>query len=277
MAELNPFAKIVILSEEMQAFIVNINQPIQFRNYSKDAVDYTWDFGDGSLKSTEYEPTHTFTAVGEYTVSLDARNAVGLSDVFFIRLVVVSNGTGLVAGVFGDPKESCRLASPVNIDIATGGLIMVDGVQSVLNDRILLAFQTDAFESGIYLAKTGSWVRADDANENGDVTQGLHTNVVEGTLYKGFKFLLNTPDPIILGTTDLDFRLIAPEGDKHFELAVVAVTSVNVQHNLAKKPAVSFLDSAALTETVLGEVEYVNNNEINVIFSIPFTGTIICN
>ncbi len=56
---------------------------VDFVNTSTDAVAYLWDFGDGSPTSTEFSPTHDYTAAGAgtYTVRLTARNSVGVEDV----------------------------------------------------------------------------------------------------------------------------------------------------------------------------------------------------
>lgn len=52
---------------------------IRFKNTSKDAISYLWDFGDGST-STEFEPNHVFTGDKEYyTISLTAKNTLGCS------------------------------------------------------------------------------------------------------------------------------------------------------------------------------------------------------
>ncbi|WP_442589877.1 PKD domain-containing protein [Pedobacter sp. AW31-3R] len=52
--------------------------PVQFTNAGTDAVNYVWDFGDGSPNSTEFEPRHIYTGTQEYyTVSLTATNALG--------------------------------------------------------------------------------------------------------------------------------------------------------------------------------------------------------
>ncbi|WP_426326981.1 PKD domain-containing protein [Pedobacter sp. R-06] len=47
------------------------NLIVKFKNNSKGAIAYTWDFGDGSPKSNEFEPQHTFSSSGiNYTVTL---------------------------------------------------------------------------------------------------------------------------------------------------------------------------------------------------------------
>lgn len=52
---------------------------IDFSNNSINANGYSWDFGDGGT-ATEEDPSHTYSAAGDYTVILTARNSLGLSD-----------------------------------------------------------------------------------------------------------------------------------------------------------------------------------------------------
>lgn len=52
---------------------------VTFVNDSRRATRYQWDFGDTSF-STETAPHHTYTAIGEYTVTLLAYNGVGCAD-----------------------------------------------------------------------------------------------------------------------------------------------------------------------------------------------------
>ena len=48
---------------------------ISFTNRSTNAVNYTWNFGDGSIVSTQENPRHTYQNAGIYTVTLRAANA----------------------------------------------------------------------------------------------------------------------------------------------------------------------------------------------------------
>jgi Zn-dependent metalloprotease len=49
---------------------------VNFTNQSQGAASLLWDFGDGGT-STEQDPTHTYTAIGVYTVTLTATNQFG--------------------------------------------------------------------------------------------------------------------------------------------------------------------------------------------------------
>jgi hypothetical protein len=77
-------------------------------------------------------------------------------------------------------REPVRLVSTVNVDMSIGGLLVVDGVQTVAGDRILLTAQTDATENGIYTAAAGPWYRATDARSPRAINLGVRVVVQEG-------------------------------------------------------------------------------------------------
>ena len=69
-------------SSAMASFIFTNNGCIApcgvaFTNTSVDADSFEWDFGDGSLKSNEINPTHTYSIAGDYFVSLRATGKDG--------------------------------------------------------------------------------------------------------------------------------------------------------------------------------------------------------
>ncbi len=78
---------------------------VQFTDQSTNSpTAWSWTFGDGQT-STEQSPTHTFTALGSYTVSLTATNAIGSDDetkVDYISVVpaapVAAFSAGPIAG-----------------------------------------------------------------------------------------------------------------------------------------------------------------------------------
>lgn len=50
---------------------------VTFTNMSKDAEEYVWEFGDGTLFSKEENPVHEYAEAGTYTVKLTAKNKAG--------------------------------------------------------------------------------------------------------------------------------------------------------------------------------------------------------
>ena len=54
---------------------------VQFNDSSENAIGWNWDFGDGNT-STDQNPTHTYSAVGNYTVNLTASNGNGTNSTF---------------------------------------------------------------------------------------------------------------------------------------------------------------------------------------------------
>jgi hypothetical protein len=80
--------------------------------------------------------------------------------------------------------ESAVAATTANVDLATGGLLEIDGVQLVADDRVLVKSQSTTSQNGIYLAKVGAWVRADDYNSSAEIQGGDFAFVTGGDLYE---------------------------------------------------------------------------------------------
>lgn len=102
-----------------------------------------------------------------------------------------------------DAKESCRCATTA--DHGLSGLSAIDGVTPVAGNRVLVWKQSTGSQNGIYVAASGAWARASDANTSAKVTAGLNVFVSEGTLYGNNWFDLDTDDPITLASTSLNF------------------------------------------------------------------------
>jgi hypothetical protein len=100
-------------------------------------------------------------------------------------------------------KSPARVLARTNITLS--GLQTLDGVTLVAGDRVLVTGQTTASANGIYTAASGAWVRATDADVSAEVVSGMYTFVAEGTLYANTGWVLQTANPITLGTTPLTF------------------------------------------------------------------------
>lgn len=105
-----------------------------------------------------------------------------------------------------DQKQSVRAATTANITLS--GLQTLDGVALAAGDRVLVKNQTNAPDNGIYLAASGAWKRAGDADASAEVTPNLTVAVEEGSILADSIWQLTTNAPIALGTTALVFQNI---------------------------------------------------------------------
>jgi len=105
----------------------------------------------------------------------------------------------VVAGI--DWKQSVRAASVLNVNTSAPGNI--DNVALADEDRVLLKNQSNAAENGIYIfyTVTGTLTRTKDAEQD-TLTSGAAVYVEEGTENNGTAWILSTPDPITVGTTN---------------------------------------------------------------------------
>lgn len=94
-------------------------------------------------------------------------------------------------------REPCRLATTANVDVDTGGLLVIDGVQTVVGDRVLVKNQTDGSENGIRTVSAGQWYRAADARTPRTMQKGTTVHVAEGSTNAGKTYVFNTLNPVI--------------------------------------------------------------------------------
>lgn len=81
---------------------VCVDASFAFDNLSTNATSYTWDFGDDTT-SDLFEPTHSYSAPGSYSVTLTARNDnCGFEDTYSFVLTV-SELNGGVTSATADP------------------------------------------------------------------------------------------------------------------------------------------------------------------------------
>jgi PKD repeat protein len=98
----------------------------RFYNNSINAIEYIWDFGDGST-STEENPTHTYLTPGNYTLTLYVSSAEGCRDTLvresLIEVAVgegaakfpnvfIWNGTGPTGGAWTPGSEDRTVFHP---------------------------------------------------------------------------------------------------------------------------------------------------------------------
>jgi len=100
-------------------------------------------------------------------------------------------------------KTACRVASTANIT-SLSGLLTVDGVTVAANDRVLVKNQTTGSANGIYVAASGAWTRATDADTSAELVNAA-VYISEGTANADSAWVCTTNAPITVGTTSLTF------------------------------------------------------------------------
>ncbi|MFH2142570.1 MAG: C25 family cysteine peptidase [Bacteroidota bacterium] len=123
---------------------------VTFTNTSTNATSYLWDFGDGTT-STDENPVHTYTVLGNYTVTLTADNGVCGNDVEVVtdyisidpanpcEFIMPTTGTvtetscsgtlfdsGGSADVYGDNENAIFVISPVGASSISLNFISFD-------------------------------------------------------------------------------------------------------------------------------------------------------
>ena len=104
-----------------------------------------------------------------------------------------------------DVKDSVRAATTGNITLSNTQT--VDGIALAVDNRVLVKNQDTASENGLYVVKSGAWIRATDADNSpaGEVTSGMFTFVEQGTVNADSGWVLTTDGDITLDTTSLTF------------------------------------------------------------------------
>lgn len=121
-------------------------------------------------------------------------------------------------------KGPCFVATTANI--ALTGLQTIDGVAVTAEKRVLVKDQTTQSENGIWVADTGPWRRAKDFNRTTDVVKGT-TVFVSGGAAGQRSYALNTDDPVVIGTSAIQFVPIFTLGVSDDPALCTSVHSVN--------------------------------------------------
>jgi hypothetical protein len=145
-------------------------------------------------------------------------------------------------------KDPARAGTTGNVTLS--GLQTVDGIALADGDRVLVKDQTTGEENGIWVAATGVWARADDADEDSEVSSGMALWISEGDGNAGMRYVLTTPDPITVGTTPLVFTLdSAPGGSGAMVGTTDRITVTGNQIDIAT----SYLGQNSIT--IVGDVQ----------------------
>lgn len=150
---------------------------------------------------------------------LDSSKALKSSGVTTTELSYIQGLTGplqaqidaIAFGLYWKPAVRFATIAGENINVSTGGLTQtLDGASRSLNDqdRILLMFQTNPVENGIWIAQAGGWVRAFDFDADSDHLAGATVAVQEGDENMDKQFVCSNDEGIVVGTDPIYFVLV---------------------------------------------------------------------
>lgn len=82
---------------------------VHFTSTSTDAVEYSWNWGDGTPLGTEANPSHTFPGEGEYTVSLTATDKNGKDQDIATQKITIVDPQAQLTALAGSDTKSWKL------------------------------------------------------------------------------------------------------------------------------------------------------------------------
>ena len=216
---------------------------VDFTNLSKNAVNYTWYFGDNTL-STSKDPTHYYEEAGEYQVELRAYNSA--NDYDATTLTVNVGEVGVVLPTAVDFYLTTANQSSL-LELTTDGISVITG-NSIGNSTITVSDETTYQEmDGFGYALTGG--SALHLNSMGTSQRANLLNELFGTNGLGISYLR-----VSIGASDLDAEPFSyddlPAGQTedlnldHFSIAEDLVDLIPVlQEILAINPDIKILGS----------------------------------
>ena len=163
----------------------------------------------------------------------------------------------------------------------TPAALVVDGVTLAVGDKVLLTGQSDKTQNGIYeveilgVADTTAavLVRADDFDESAKIIPNVKIPIVEGTSNHDTIWVLTTPAPITLDTTNLEFAKDLVDVKRVVELTFKlegddVTDEFTFSHNLdTLRVTHELYDSDG--ETVYAQFKRVSANDVKVILGAP--------
>ncbi len=159
--------------------------PVSFTDLSTPGsgtiTNWLWDFGDGNT-STSQNPSHTYSASGNYTVSLSVTNSNGCSK-SFTRTSYVSISNGVSAAFTSSIPSSCAAPQTITFQNQSTGTGTIS---------YLWSYGDGATATGLAPPHTYS-------------AAGSYTVQLVVTNSTGCTDTFTSPNPIVIGTASADF------------------------------------------------------------------------
>lgn len=248
---------------------------------------------NGAINSPVSNYTNTIGVVMDYPSNIFKiyDNRVGVNQkgieydnnysTFYTARSVVDKG--YVDAVVSGLQPHAAVIAATTGDTALTGLVppvIIDGVTLIDTNRVLIKDQTDARQNGIYVfsGSSTSFVRAIDFNESSESVQGAYTFVLSGNTNENTSWVLSTPAPILLNTTNLTFTLFSHITD------IVAGHGINIAINSGQH-TISVDGQSLVGNSILwtggtfnvditgGTLSTALNSKLNILTFSGYTGT----
>lgn len=156
-------------------------------------------------------------------------------------------------------KAPCRLASTGNLVL--NGLQSIDGTMTAANDRVLVRLQTDQKQNGVWIAQNGAWQRARDFDSNRDITKGTRVTVSDGATLAGKEYLITSPNPMVVGTSNITFaETLSSDAGSSAAAAEAARAAAVIAKNGAEAAQGAAAASAGAASTSAGNAATSESN-----------------
>ena len=103
------------------------NKVVTFTNTSTNATSYSWNFGDGTT-STETSPVHTYSAFGQYTVTLSSTGSGGTANSVPDQLTLAKSSPVVIDGNVSEWSDIPTVEVPETFGTITSVKIDYDGL-----------------------------------------------------------------------------------------------------------------------------------------------------
>ena len=187
---------IVVHPRPSAKFDINPEKPvlpddeIHFLNYSKNAVKFKWDFGDGTI-SGAFEPDHRYRRYGTYNVKLVAVSESGCADTMLVKNAFSESGCyikfpnafipgsdGPIGGYYSiKSDESARIFHPITSGVSEYHMKIFSKLGIAIFESNDINIGWDGYnkgqlcEPGVYIWKVrGTYKNGEPFVKMGDVT-----------------------------------------------------------------------------------------------------------
>ena len=127
-----------------------------------------------------------------------------------------------------DVKQSVRAATTEPVTLS--GIQTIDNVALAAGDRVLVKDQNDQVFNGVYVVDALAWSRADDFDEDDEVTAGVFFFVEEGQTHADSGWVMTADNPLTVGSSQLTFTQFSGAGQI---IAGAALTKTGNQLDVA--------------------------------------------